>query len=63
MIPVRVRDEQIIDAQQLARRQGRHVTDIEQNRAPLELEVDQDTRVAELDQRHSKMGRMLPLQA
>lgn len=47
VIHMRMRDEHVADAQQLARRQSGDIADVEQQGASLELEIDVDTRVTE----------------
>jgi hypothetical protein len=47
VIHVSVRDKYITDAQHLARRQNGDIADIEQDRPPFELQIDEDPRVTE----------------
>lgn len=47
VIHVRVRNEHVADPEELTRREPRDIADIEEQRTPLELEIDVDARVAE----------------
>ena len=47
MVDMRYIDEDMTDAQELPRRERRHVAEIEQQRAPPEAEIDEQARILE----------------